>query len=88
MKLNTDFEIVDIAGEFMAVPVGKMRTSFHGVIALSEPAAFMLQFMQQHRTVHELVELITEEYDVDYVVAENDVTSVVSEMIRMGLLKE
>lgn len=47
MIRNPNFEIVRLDDECMAVPVGDEATSFHGVVALSEPAAFLLEQMTE-----------------------------------------
>ena len=88
MKIKDDFEIVEVAGEYMAVPVGKMALSFHGVIALSEPAAYLLENLKSHKTIEEIVKLIIDEYDVDFPTAETDVNIAMLEMISMGLIEE
>ena len=78
MIKNKDFEIVTIADEYMAVPIGEEAVSFHGVIALSEAAAFLLNNLNEPRTKEDLVGLLCNEYDVDRSTAENDVEEIIS----------
>lgn len=78
MIRNKNFDIVNVVDEYMAVPVGEEAVSFHGVVALSESAAFLLNNMNEHRTKEELVGLLCSEYDVDRSTAENDVEEIIS----------
>ena len=88
MRLKADFEIVEIADEYLAIPVGEMATFFHGVIALSEPAAFILRQMKESKSQRELCELIVNEYNIDVATAEIDVKGFVSKAIEIGLIEE
>lgn len=86
MIVNPNFEITEIADEFIAVPVGSEIVAFNGIVALSEPAAYLLKQMKEPRSLEELVVLITEEYDVDKYTAEKDVKDIVEKLLEMGLV--
>lgn len=77
MIRNNNFEIVSVADEYMAIPMGEEAVSFHGVVALSEAAAFLLNHMDEPRTKKELVDLLCQEYDVERTTAEKDVDEIV-----------
>lgn len=86
MIVNPNFEITEIADEFIAVPVGSEIVAFNGIVALSEPAAYLLKQMKEPKSLEELVVLITEEYDVDKYTAEKDVKDIVEKLLEMGLV--
>lgn len=86
MIRNKNFELVCIADDHMAVPVGDEAADFHGVVALNEAAAFLLNKLDQSRSEKELVELLQEEYDVDSSVAEKDVHDILAKFIDMQLV--
>lgn len=86
MIANKDFEIVNVSGDYMAVPVGKQAFSFHGVVTLSEPAAFLLKHMDEPRTMEELVELLLSEYDVDRPSIEKDIATIIKTFIEYNLV--
>lgn len=88
MKLKDSFEIVDVADEFLAVPVGKEAELFQGVVVLSETTAFLLQHMRQHHTKEELIKLLCEEYDVAESVAKDDVEHLLISLVEIGVVEE
>ena len=49
MRINKDFEIVEIANEYMAVPLGNAAASLNGVVALSEASVYLLRQMEQQK---------------------------------------
>lgn len=88
MIRNKGFEIVTIADENMAVPIGEEATAFHGVVALSASAAFLLNSLNEPHTANELIEILLKEYDVDRETAEKDIKEIVPKLIELGLIKE
>ena len=87
MLMKPEFELVEIAGEHMAVPVGDEAASFQGVVALSDAAYFVLKNMQTHQTEDDLIYLLTQEYDVSESVAREDLKKLVETLLDMGLIE-
>lgn len=88
MRINKDFEIVEIANEYMAVPLGNAAASLNGVVALSEASVYLLRQMEQPKTKEELLELLLREYDVEEDIAKGDIENFISELINIGLIIE
>lgn len=88
MVLKRGFELVDIAGEYLIVPVGEEVTSFSGVVALSEDAYFLLKNMSKPKTIKELIVLLTQEYNVDELTAEADINKLIKTLFDMGVIEE
>lgn len=86
MKTNKEFEIVEIAGEYMAVPVGSLSKDFHGVVALTEASAFLLRHMDA-KNKGELIQLLLDEYDIDKDTIERDLDAVIQKMLDIGLIE-
>ena len=86
MTVNDSYEIVEVSGEYMAIPVGDAATSFNGIVTLSEAAAFLLKCMDTPKTTMELVDYLTTEYDVDKAIAKADVERFVSQLLEIGIL--
>lgn len=86
MIINPNFEITEIADEYIAVPVGTEVLSFNGVVVLSEPTVYLLRKLKEPKSVEDLVDLLIEEYDVDRSDAEKDVNNIVKELLSMGLI--
>ena len=66
MKIKSGFVIREIAGQYMAVPVGERVNDLHGMIALNETGAFIWKLLENEKTEEELAEALTEDYDVSF----------------------
>ncbi len=82
------FEIVDIADEHIAVPVGEKAASFQGVVALTDAASFLLNELVTPKSKEELLTLLTREYDVDVSVASNDLDNLISSLLDMDVIEK
>ena len=88
MHLSSNFEIVDVAGEYIAVPVGEAVMTFHGVVALTDATAFILRKMTEPKSTSELVGLLTAEYDVEAINAEQDINQIIPKLLEIGIIEE
>ena len=88
MILKPSFEIVDVAGEYMAIPVGKLADSFGGIVTLSETAAFLLKNMKTEKTVDELAHLLSQEYDIDEKKAFDEVSKAIVLFGNLSLIED
>lgn len=88
MIINPFFEIVDVVGEYLAIPVGKNADSYEGIITLSETAAFLLKQLNRDRTKEELVELLTQEYEVEASKAITEIDKAISLFADLGIIAE
>ena len=66
MKIKSGFVIREIAGQYMAVPVGERVNDLHGMIALNETGAFIWKLLEDEKTEEDLAGALTEEYEVSY----------------------
>ncbi len=66
MKIKSGFVIREIAGQYMAVPVGERVNDLHGMIALNETGAFIWKLLENEQTEEDLARALTEEYEVSY----------------------
>jgi len=88
MRFNSDYELMQMADEYLAVPVGQKADEFHGVIVLSEPAYFLLSNMKEPKAKEELVTLITDEYEVDAATADSDIECILATLFEAGVIYE
>ena len=86
MIANPEFDIVVVSGDCIAVPIGQMATEYNGVVALSEPAAFLLKCMESPTTIDELTVRLLEEYDVDESTAHADVIAAIDSFRKLKLV--
>lgn len=88
MKMVNGFEIVNIADDYMLVPVGDQMEQFNGTVVLNDVSAFLLEKMKVDVTEEDLVDFVVEEFDVDRERARTDVKNVLKEMIEIGIVYE
>lgn len=88
MIKNPEFEIVEISGEYMAIPLGETARSIKGIVGLNDASAFLLRKMETHRTEQELVHMLCSEFNVDESTAQRDVHSFVDKMQSIGVILE
>ena len=81
MKLKPDFQIVQMANDYMLVPTGDQIDSFNGTVILNEVSAFMLNQLKE-----DLVERLVMEFDVESATAREDVDVAVEKMKQIGIL--
>ena len=74
MKINRDFTSQKVGGSYVAVAVGEISKTFHGMIRLNDTGAFLWKQMSERDcTEEELVEALLAEYDIDRETAAGDV---------------
>lgn len=86
MKLKPDFQIVQMANDYMLVPTGDQIDSFNGTVILNEVSAFMLNQLKEDLEKEELVERLVMEFDVESATAREDVDVAVEKMKQIGIL--
>lgn len=72
MKLNKDFILREIAGEYILVPIGDTPLSFNGLITVNDVGAFIWNNIKKTSSEEEILKLILDEYDVDKDSAKED----------------
>jgi Coenzyme PQQ synthesis protein D (PqqD) len=66
--------------EYVLVPVANNIADMNSVYTLNESGAFIWDLIDGQRNVEEIINTLTEEYDVDHDSAENDVFSFINDM--------
>ncbi len=86
MKLKPDFQIVQMANDYMLVPTGDQIDSFNGTVILNEVSAFILNQLKEDLEKEDLVERLVMEFDVESATAREDVDAAVEKMKQIGIL--
>lgn len=86
MKMLQGFEIVNIAEEYIVVPVGENAKRFRGIVVLNEAAAILLDRMKSDSTIEELVLYLMDHYDVDKNRAYKDIVEMVNSLQSIGVM--
>ena len=87
MILSKDYEIIDITGEVLAIPVGSKAEISKDIFSFSNAAAFLLKELKEHRSEQQLVDCLVEQYDVDRQTAIMDVKRFISSIVEIGLIE-
>lgn len=85
MKTNPNYEVRNIGGIDIIVPIGG-NMSLSGVITLNESALFIWNALKEDLTFDELVEKVCAEYDAPVEVISADVKEIIEKFTENNLL--
>ena len=88
MRINKEYVLREIAGDYIIIPVGKTVLEFNGLITVNEVGVSLWKMLQEEVTLEDLVKGILEEYDVEEETARKDIQEFLGEMIKGGILEE
>ena len=73
MKIEKEYILREIAGDYIIVPVGAAALEFNGMITVNETGAFLWEKLREGTTREELLHAMLEEYEVSEKEAEADI---------------
>ena len=86
-RLKDGFIVRKIGDQIMAVPVGTRTSDIHGMIVLSESAELLWKALEKETTVDDLVQILTDNYDVEPSAARQDVEAFLKNLKEQGALE-
>lgn len=86
MKVDKEFILREIAGDYIIIPTGKTVLEFNGLITVNEVGVFLWKLLQNEVTYEELVQAVLQEYDVEENVAREDVKEFLENLVQGGIL--
>lgn len=87
MKIEKEFILREIAGDYVIVPVGDAAVQFNGMISVNETGAVLWKCLQEETDTDRMVQALTEEYDVSEETARHDVEEFTSLLRQHGILE-
>jgi Mrp family chromosome partitioning ATPase len=84
---ESDLVTRDVAGEKIIVPIKGHVGDLEGVFTLNELGAMIWQLINGRTTVRQLMEAVTNEYDVGAAEAEKDVVDFLRSLEDAGLIR-
>ena len=87
MQIKSGFMLKEVAGTNVVVPIGENTVDFNAMITLNESGAFLWKELAEEKTLTQLVETMTAEYEVDSETAEKDINKFIETIGNAGLLK-
>lgn len=86
MRIDKEFILREIAGDYIIIPAGKTVLDFNGLITVNEVGVSLWNMLQNEVTFEELVQGILDEYDVEESVAREDVQEFLAALIDVGMI--
>ena len=86
MRVDKEFILREIAGEYVIIPTGKTVLTFNGLISMNEIGVLLWNMLQNDVTIDELVQGVLDEYDVDEETAREDIQEFIDELVKGQIL--
>lgn len=86
MKVDKEFVLREIAGDYIIIPTGKTVLEFNGLITVNEVGVSLWNMLQNEITLDGLVQGILDEYDVEEEVAREDIQEFLDTLASGGIL--
>ena len=88
MKTKKGFNLRQVCGENVIVAEGVENIDFSSIISMNESSAYLWNNIQvKEFDKNDLVELLTQEYDVDADTAAKDVEALVAQWLKAGIIE-
>ena len=86
MRVDKEFVLREIAGDYIIIPTGKTVLEFNGLMTVNEVGVSLRKMLQEDVTIEDLLQGILEEYDVEEEVAREDIQEFLDTLIDGGVL--
>lgn len=88
MKTKKGFNLRQVCGENVIVAEGAENIDFSSIISMNESSAYLWNSIQgKEFGKNNLVELLTQEYEVDADTAAKDVDALVAQWMKAGIIE-
>ena len=86
MRINKEFVLREIVGDYIIIPIGSTALEFHGLITVNEVGVTLWKMLQEEVTMEDLVQGVLAEYDVEEEVAREDIQEFLDTLVSGGIL--
>ena len=86
MKINGEYVLREIAGEYILVPIGNTAMEMNGMITLNEVGVFIWNKLQDECTYEQLLKAVLDEFDIDEEHARNDLKEFLQQLEEAHLI--
>ena len=87
MKINKEFMLREVAGNYVIVPVGKAALNFKGIINLNETRAFIYKKLLEGKGEEEIKAEMMNCYDVTLEQATLDINKIITALKESGVIE-
>ena len=88
MKIDKQYILRQIAGDYVIIPAGKTTLEFNGMYTVNEQGAFLWKQLGAEITEEKLVDAVLEEYEIDRQPAQADVAEFLAILRLCKMLNE
>ena len=86
MKIKLELAKREVGGESFLVPLGKSVYTHNGIFVLTELGAFIWDILPDAQSPQDILEKVLEEYEVDPLTAEKDITEFLNKLKNLGII--
>ena len=86
MRINKEFILREIAGDYVIIPTGQTVLEFNGLITVNEVGVSLWNMLQEEVTEDDLVAGILKEYEVEEEVAREDIREFIDTLVTGNIL--
>ena len=87
MRVEKEFVLREIAGDYIIIPTGKTVLEFNGLVTVNEVGVLLWKMLQKEVTLEDLVQGVLAEYDIDEETARADIQEFLNKLIENNILK-
>ena len=87
-RINPDFILREIAGEYTIIPIGDNNVFSNAVMAPNETAVFLWEAFQQPSTIQDVVVEAMQKYDATEEQIYNSISNFVKQSLEFKVLEE
>lgn len=87
MRIEKEFILREIAGDYIIIPTGSTVLEFNGLITVNEVGVTLWKLLQDEVSMEQLVQGVLAEYDVEEAVAREDIQEFLDKLTESGILK-
>lgn len=87
MRIKEGFVLREVAGQAVVIAVGEASKQFHGMINLNKTGKVIWRSIEEGLTEEEIAKRLTDEFEVDYETAQNDLKEMILKMQNAGVLE-
>lgn len=88
VKIDKNFIVREVAGEYILIPVGEAALKFNGVFSVTEVGAEIWKGLTEGKKKEEIITCILEEYEVDETSLRTDYDAFIDRIRELSLITE
>ena len=88
MKIKENYVMREVAGQAIVIAIGEESKRFRGMINLNRTGKDVWMYLEKGLDLQEIVNQMTEKYDIDECTAVEDVENMIDKLYDAGILEK